>query len=328
MAEVVQRPQRFYCHLCSLEIENVSTDFTCPLCSGGFIEELPSAVAAETSGADDVEMSESDANAFPDLNHRFNDELLSTLFMSMTGARPMPPPPDGATGEGQSTAARTRGRNSRNPQRFGVHNVSLDSFLHDFVISVMGAGPGTPMFFMGNPGDYAWGHEGIDTIVTQLLNQMEGTGPPPLAKEKIEEIPKGEIGQDQIDTKLQCSVCLEDFQLSEKVRQLPCSHLYHENCIVPWLELHGTCPICRKALSPEAEEFSRGSLNAAATLAVNSIRNTLYRTDNEAPGSSSSSQQPQTSTSTSSSDANQSENSGRNQRRYDDDDGHLEFDFD
>ncbi|XP_055715429.1 E3 ubiquitin-protein ligase Iruka [Phlebotomus papatasi] len=317
MAEVVQRPQRFYCHLCSLEIENVSQDFTCPLCSGGFIEELPSVVAADPSSSDDVEMPEStgDANVFPDLNH----ELLSSLFMSMTGARPLPP--ESGPGEGQSTAARTRGRTNRN--RIGVaHNVNLDSFLHDFVISVMGAGPGTPMFFMGNPGDYAWGHEGIDTIVTQLLNQMEGTGPPPLAREKIDEIPKGEICQEQVETKLQCSVCLEDFQLNETVRQLPCSHLYHENCIVPWLELHGTCPICRKALSPEAEDFTRSSLNAAATLAVNSIRNTLYRTDNEAPGSSSS-QQSQPQTSTNPPDTNQADHQTRNQRRYDD-----EFDFD
>lgn len=48
--------------------------------------------------------------------------------------------------------------------------------------------------------------------------------------------------------KLQCSVCWEDFQLKEMVRQLPCAHIYHEPCIRPWLELHGTCPICRQNL--------------------------------------------------------------------------------
>ena len=26
----------------------------------------------------------------------------------------------------------------------------------------------------GNPGDYAWGRGGLDVIVTQLLNQMDG----------------------------------------------------------------------------------------------------------------------------------------------------------
>lgn len=34
----------------------------------------------------------------------------------------------------------------------------------------------TPMFFLGNPADYAWGREGLDSIVTQLLNQMDNAG--------------------------------------------------------------------------------------------------------------------------------------------------------
>ena len=42
-------------------------------------------------------------------------------------------------------------------------------------------------------------------------------------------------------------MCWEDFVLSEEVRKLNCDHIYHEKCIVPWLELHGTCPVCRKS---------------------------------------------------------------------------------
>ena len=49
------------------------------------------------------------------------------------------------------------------------------------------------------------------------------------------------------DQKTQCSVCWEDFVLSEEVRKLNCDHIFHEKCIFPWLELHGTCPICRKS---------------------------------------------------------------------------------
>lgn len=35
---------------------------------------------------------------------------------------------------------------------------------------------GNMQLFLGNPGDYAWGREGLDAIVTQLLNQMDSTG--------------------------------------------------------------------------------------------------------------------------------------------------------
>ena len=50
----------------------------------------------------------------------------------------------------------------------------------------------------GNPGDYAFGRAGLDAIITQLLNQMDGTGPPPMAKDKISQIPTVEIDQQQV----------------------------------------------------------------------------------------------------------------------------------
>lgn len=71
-----------------------------------------------------------------------------------------------------------------------------------------------------------------------------------------------------MDAKLQCSVCWEDFVLKEMVHQLPCLHVYHESCIKPWLELHGTCPICRQNLanneqgSTEGEQSNSGDSNA------------------------------------------------------------------
>lgn len=57
----------------------------------------------------------------------------------------------------------------------------LENLLQDFILNLgVGWGNANPvggnMWFLGNPGDYAWGHEGLDAIVTQLLNQMDGSG--------------------------------------------------------------------------------------------------------------------------------------------------------
>ncbi|CAN6335382.1 unnamed protein product [Urochloa humidicola] len=50
-----------------------------------------------------------------------------------------------------------------------------------------------------------------------------------------------------------CAICKDDLPVA---RRLPCGHLYHSCCIVPWLEVHNSCPICRSRL-PSGNEPGR-----------------------------------------------------------------------
>uniref|UniRef100_A0A1Q3F5I8 RING-type E3 ubiquitin transferase n=2 Tax=Culex tarsalis TaxID=7177 RepID=A0A1Q3F5I8_CULTA len=340
---------RFYCHSCSVEIDRVSSDFTCPHCSQGFIEELP---AVNNPPSPPPVPPEQDSNDFINpqairlASEIFSNSILSPLLLSTSGPRDSDS--DGAVslgdavgdvgggGGGGPTAVRVLGRH-RNRGRRGIQNVNnLDNILREILISVAdganGGVGGTPMFFMGNPADYAWGREGLDTIVTQLLNQMDNTGPPPLEKEKIAEIPKVTISAEQVDMKLQCSVCWEDFQQDEVVRKLTCAHVYHETCIIPWLELHGTCPICRKSLAPEQQPDEQRGLAAAA----NAVANTLPRaTDSNGPSGSSTSggtaAAPGGSSNSSSSGGGSGTGGGTaagSNSRYRDDDGNIDYEFD
>jgi len=47
----------------------------------------------------------------------------------------------------------------------------------------------------------------------------------------------------------ECSVCLEDFSIGDKVIVLPCYHNFHETCIREWISNHGNCPLCRANIS-------------------------------------------------------------------------------
>lgn len=54
---------------------------------------------------------------------------------------------------------------------------------------------------------------------------------------------------DMICSQPSCPVCSEDFVVEIEALQMPCSHIFHEVCVMPWLESKKTCPICRYELN-------------------------------------------------------------------------------
>ena len=43
-----------------------------------------------------------------------------------------------------------------------------------------------------------------------------------------------------------CPICHDDFELGEEVGQLHYAHIFHPNCVSPWLRRKNTCPVCRR----------------------------------------------------------------------------------
>ena len=44
----------------------------------------------------------------------------------------------------------------------------------------------------------------------------------------------------------QCSVCLMQYEIGEECYCLECGHLFHVDCLIDWLKVQSTCPLCRR----------------------------------------------------------------------------------
>ncbi|XP_066460863.1 E3 ubiquitin-protein ligase RNF126 [Eleutherodactylus coqui] len=271
MAEALPEAGRYFCHSCSAEISPRLPEYICPRCESGFIEELPETRSAEnssnTSGTDQnrhpFEGLEPTQFSLPPGYGQvtfgiFNEGLEFPIF-STSG-----PPEENREGESRReqqsrhrysarqprarlSTRRSAGRHEGVPTLEGIIQQLVNGIIAPTAMPNLGLGPWGVLH--SNPMDYAWGANGLDTIITQLLNQFENTGPPPADSEKIQALPTVQVTDEHVGSGLECPVCKEDYTVGETVRQLPCNHLFHNNCIIPWLEQHDTCPVCRKSLS-------------------------------------------------------------------------------
>lgn len=42
-----------------------------------------------------------------------------------------------------------------------------------------------------------------------------------------------------------CTICFENLKDQEVVKELPCSHLFHPECVKTWLLRNKKCPVCK-----------------------------------------------------------------------------------
>lgn len=80
-----------------------------------------------------------------------------------------------------------------------------------------------------------------DEDIEQSMEQVV-TIPP--SKEAIASLKKIEETSEKAKIE-RCCICLENFEENDDVSGMPCDHIYHKNCIVEWMKISHTCPLCR-----------------------------------------------------------------------------------
>ena len=58
----------------------------------------------------------------------------------------------------------------------------------------------------------------------------------------------------------QCPICLENLEVNARIFRLPCDHVFHRECIIPWIEgHHERCPVCRAQILTTNESLHHQS---------------------------------------------------------------------
>ena len=193
-----------WCHTCALDVRSQTQadgELQCPQCEGNFIEAV-----------DD----ENEFNSF------------------------MEHPPPLPQYQQQSPTSGTRAENSG----------ALPSPDPLFALLLHGLGGGGGLFGPpaggggsgGSVGDFGVGD--ITRLIDELMASDPGShGAPPASAAAIKALDdvtiSGEATSDDDDR--ECPVCQEQFETGSVCKRLPCNHVFHPDCIMPWLTAVSIC---------------------------------------------------------------------------------------
>ncbi|KAK6936924.1 Zinc finger, RING-type [Dillenia turbinata] len=247
-----------WCHQCRRPVRIRGQDTICPYCDGGFVEEyedteefgLPNFLGFDL---DDV----------PDRRFGLMEAFAALMRQRMAG---------------RNSNFDTGVRSSFAPEQGVVFGTGPWLILPSQVPIRMSEDGGI-VLFSGRPGNGARRDEtgnyllgsGLEELIEQLMLN-DRRGPPPASHSSIDAMPTIKITQGHLRIDSHCPVCKEKFELDSDARQMPCNHIYHSDCIVPWLVQHNSCPVCRHELPPQGSG-SASSYPSSTSGNGNSSRN-------------------------------------------------------
>lgn len=222
-------PTQYWCHSCTRVIQPLLEEFQikCPNCQTGFIEEMDGPVLSDVPGQPQAVRTGTNVAA----------NFWAPIVLSMIR--------DSYRSNRQSWALP--------PSLLPL----LNSNETDGMTIVLQGGDGNRLYGVSMR-DYILG-PGLEMLLQHLLDgDLARHGTPPAQKEAVEAMPRVKI-----EEIVSCPVCLEDFKIGDEAREMPCKHQFHHDCIVPWLEMHSSCPVCRYEMPADEPKEEGVSISIA-----------------------------------------------------------------
>ncbi|OWM73567.1 E3 ubiquitin-protein ligase RZF1-like [Punica granatum] len=235
-----------WCYQCNQSFGLRGQEVICPYCHGGFVQEL-----SEMQGfASEEDAFMTNQRDLPPRVPRIFDAMYALMGENgLNGRSRLMQFVDLLTREemaGRNPNFDVRGRSGLVPDRGWEDELSPSSY---FVYQGPVSGSAFPRSGMERVPRHVDLEEyftgmGLQELIEQLsLNDRRG--PPPAPRSAINAMPTIRITRAHIQSDSQCPVCKEEFEIDSEAKMMPCHHIYHSDCIIPWLVQHNSCPVCR-----------------------------------------------------------------------------------
>ena len=58
-----------------------------------------------------------------------------------------------------------------------------------------------------------------------------------------------------------CAICLQKYKGVDIIKEFPCKHIFHKNCILKWIKSSNKCPLCKYDIANDVNKVELKNYN-------------------------------------------------------------------
>ena len=58
-----------------------------------------------------------------------------------------------------------------------------------------------------------------------------------------------------------CAICLQKYKGVDIIKEFPCKHIFHKNCILKWIKNSNKCPLCKYDITNDVNKVELKNYN-------------------------------------------------------------------